>query len=56
MEPLLWACAVQAVQRMLGNVGGDVPGVMELLCDQILISPLTQKNPLIFQINANSLK
>lgn len=29
---------------------------MELLCDQILISSLSQKNPLIFQINANNLK
>lgn len=58
----LWTCPVfdprraDAVQRMLGNVGGYMPRVLELLCDQILIFSLTQKNPLIFQINANNLK
>lgn len=30
--------------------------MVELLCDQILISSLSQKNPLIFRINANYLK
>lgn len=49
-------CAMQTVQGMLGNVSGYMPGAMVLLCDQILISSLTQKNPLIFQINANNIK
>lgn len=38
---------------MLGNFSGSLPGVIKLLCDQILISSVTQKNSLKFQIKAN---